>query len=386
MCLKYYIGHSACNHYEYLGSHHCSTARPCELDTQHFHYIDDSFPIPWPSSLQFGSQTERSSLACSTCAAKHCGKVDPDEVPVQFYSPTNNVRIKETQPTDYLSPFRVVQVEPNEIQIDGEESEGSGDSYNYDYKSLSDAEEDELDRKDQQDGSAETDNEGHDEMHSDFPHVQPQYTPHHRAHQLHLCPFPSPGFAPAAYAFGNYPYPYYPSSHITHLAPPSVFFMPHWHGGMSSLSSPVLSFASPSCRDDQPPSHMSLLAQDVGPTVAQQHPVTPPPTPPTGPKTLLPPHHTPPFIVGTMTDAYVRMEVARRKRVMRAMRDRARRRARIPSQDTLPTRSMALTDFMVNKRQKKEHYEGEEMSGAVVENTWSSLPFAEEGSDTKQRV
>lgn len=135
MCLKYFIGHSTCDHHEYLGSHHCSL-RPCDLDTQHFHYIQDDFPVPWPKELA----AEQGPLACKICASEQCGKLDPDETPVQSYAPTNNFQVKEIRPTGHTLPVSVMRVENDdtttESSIASDDSEGS---FDYDYKSLSDA-------------------------------------------------------------------------------------------------------------------------------------------------------------------------------------------------------------------------------------------------------
>ncbi|KAJ4382249.1 hypothetical protein N0V86_002582 [Didymella sp. IMI 355093] len=139
MCLKYFIRHSTCDHHEYLGSHHCSL-RPCDLDRQHFHYLEDNFPIPWPEDLQ----AERAALACKICATKQRNELEPDEAPVRSYAPTNNFQVKEIRPIGYTLPVNVIRVAEDDMTKESTtEDEDSDDSFDYDYKSLSDADDEE---------------------------------------------------------------------------------------------------------------------------------------------------------------------------------------------------------------------------------------------------
>ena len=371
MCLKYFVGHSTCDHHQYLGSHHCRTT-PCNFNKQHFHYIEDSFPIP--SSLD--CQAERSALACKTCAAKHRDRLDPDEIPVQYYPPPNNFDTKELRPTGYPLPVKVVKAKPD--GMNNEVSENCEYDYDYDYKSLSDADEEEWNTVEEQ---GETMNVGaeHDEilaqMHRNFVQNQLKDLPNYLSQRRQILPFVPPGLTPEVYTRGNYLH--YPMPHMAYLAPSSVPSIPRWHGGLPALSSVHIM--------PMPTSHKGLQAASppvqkdnvVSTTAAalQQRPGIAPPTPSMHP---LPPRPPPPFIVGSITDAYLRIEAAKR----RHMRGRARR-AQSSLRDALPARSMALTDFIVYKRARKMHYRDVDATKDVELDTWSSLPFADDESDAE---
>ncbi|KAF3050199.1 hypothetical protein E8E11_007858 [Didymella keratinophila] len=335
MCLKYFVGYSACDHHEYLGSHHCSL-RPCDLDTQHFHYIEDGFPIPWPEALK----AERGALACKTCASEQCDKLNPDETPVQSYAPTNNIQVKEIRPTGYALPVFVIRVEKGDVTADSTtESDESDDSFDYDYKSLSDADEEEwsIPRTGY--------NEAHDEVlaqrHRENLQTQLRELPNYLMQQQQDLPFVPPGLTPEAYTTENYLR--YTMPYTGYLAPPTVLSTPPWHGGMVSPSSVPTQPTSARPDDSSPQLLPASTAKNADkhttPASLLQDPATPPPTPP---MYLLPPRPTPPFIVGSITDAYMRIEAAKRRHV----RERVRRQ-RSSLQDALPARKMALTDFMI---------------------------------------
>lgn len=373
MCLKYFIGHSTCDHREYLGSHHCSM-KPCDLDTQHFHYIEDDFPVPWPEDTQF----EQIALACKICASKQRDKVDPDETPVHPYPPTNDFQVKEIQPTGYLLPTKVVRAEAGDVMTEcTTESEDSDDSFDYDYKSLSDADDKEwsIQKETAQDPEVHMDHQATAQRHHEYLQSQLRDLPNYLQRQF--LPFVPPGFTPEGYGTGNYLH--YPMPHVGYLAPPSVLSIPPWHRGMPSLSS--IPDKAPSTRPDDSPLGLlpAFIPEDADkpttPAMLPQRLATPPPTPPMHP---LPPRPAPPFIVGTITDAYLRMEAAKRRHI----RERVRRQ-KSSLRDALPVRSMALTDFMVEKRAQRGHHKDVDAPEDMGMNPWLSLPFAGESSDTE---
>ncbi|KAJ4412176.1 hypothetical protein N0V91_000644 [Didymella pomorum] len=371
MCLKYFFGHSTCDHHEYLGSYHCSL-RPCDLDAQHFHYIEDDFPVPWPEALT----AERGATACKICANEQCDKLDPNEAPVQSYTPTNNFQIKVIRPTGYALPMSVIRVDENDVTTESStESDDSDDSFDYDYKSLSDADEKEWSIP--RTGYREAHDEVLAQRHRENLQTQLRELPNYLMQQQQNLPFVPPGLTPKAYTTGDYVH--YPMPHLGYFAPPTVLSIPPWHGGMASLSS-VLTRPTSARPDDSSPQLLSASIPNKQPqgydTPASllQGPATPPSTPPIHP---LLPRPAPPFIVGSITDAYLRMEAAKR----RHMRERARRQ-RSSLQEALPARKMALTDFMVKKRPQRAHHRE---AGVLVDlgvNAWSSLPFAGEELDT----
>jgi hypothetical protein len=369
MCLKYSVGHSTCNHHEYLGSHHCSL-RPCDLDTQHFHYIKDDFPVPQPEA----SNAARGALACKICANEQFDKLDPDEVPVQSYAPTNNFHVKEIRPTGYTLPVCVIRVEEDDATTESTtESDDSDDSFDYDYKNLSDADEEEWSIPGT--GYDEAREEVLAQRHREHLQTQLRDLPIYLMQQQQNLPFVPPGLTEEAYAAGSYLH--YPMPHMGYLASPAVLSIPPWHGGMASPSSVPIQPASARPDDSSPQLLSASIPKNADehttPALLLQRPATPPPTPPMEP---LPPRSTPPFIVGSITDAYLRMEAAKR----RHMRERVRRQ-RSSLQDALPTRKMALTDFMV-KRPQRGHRREADVSVDLGVDAWSSLPFAGEGLDT----
>lgn len=296
--------------------------------------------------------------------------LDPDEVPVQYYPPTDGFDVSSSVPKNHSLP---------ETKSSGSHEHDDFD-YNYDYKALSDADEEEWSVQNERDRSARpfvARDEINVQMHPSFVCGEIQELPHCFTQPWQFVPFGTPGLAPVAYAMGQYPY--YPVSRGAHLTQSSAPLLPYWHGGVSSLySMPSMSPLSRIDKDSLQPT-LSPVLGTVAPTLLLQYPETPPPTPPTRPRDALPPPPVPPFIVGTVTDAYLRMEAARR----RHMRERARRRARPLYRDTLPARSMALTDFVVGKRHQKVHFKGIDTSEGEESDSWSSLPFASDDPDTK---
>lgn len=334
MCLKYFVGYPGCNHHEYVGSHHCSGLRSCDLDAQQFHYMKDDFPVPWPPNLQPIFQSSQGSLTCNICTSGSHNALDPDgETPVQYYPPTTG--------------FDVTKVDSTSYSQSGDKSMDDDKGYNYDYKALSSADSDEWllgpEEPDQSTEPSSVHDDNTDQKHGDLVNAQLRELPTHLAHQQSFVPFVQPGPAPGLYAMGHYPHQ--PMPHTAHPTPPSIFNPPYWDGGVSpfyplppnNLSSyPDFS----SLQLSQP-----LVQEAAASAVIAQHPATPPLTPLTGPKQSCQSHTVPPFIVGTVTDAYLRIEAAREKH----MRERGRRRLRRSSRGTPPTRRMALTEFVVEK-------------------------------------
>ncbi|KAF9697085.1 hypothetical protein EKO04_004629 [Ascochyta lentis] len=302
MCLKYFIGYTTCEHNEYLGSCDCSDI-PCDLDKQQFYYMYDNFPthLPLESSASDSVLSDTGAFACSTCAAEHSVQLDPDEVPVQYYAPTND----------------------SHIEAVGLEDENRDYDFDFDYKSLSAADEEEWGAMDEQ-------------IHGVFGpsmscHVQQQRVfeqeriarqrsnlPDYLAQQWQHWSFVLPGPSPVGYAMGSYAY--YPKPHTGYMAAPPVQPVPQWRGDVTVPSNAALL-----PRPNNPPSPPM-----PSPTVDDAAKPTAPAPCPTGPRR--PP--TPPYIVGGMTDAYLRIEAARR----RQMRERARRAASSRLRNALPAK------------------------------------------------
>lgn len=384
MCLKYFVGHTTCEHYEYLGSHHCSL-RPCSLDAQHFHYIYDDFPIPRsPDSVTIGPATDVCILACNSCAAEHPNKLDPDEAPVQYYPPTNNYNVEEVRPTGHVLPINVVRVQTENVKETRTKLDYNNDNnndYDYDYKSLSDSEDDDWD---------ETGVQSNHVFDADLPHrfieeqLERMLVREQMAEQLsnlqnyvvqqsQPLPFVLPGLTPAAYAMGHYMH--YLMPHRSYLAPPSMLTMPFWHGFAPALSSMESRSVVPHPSSPWSPPTLGNTVVSNTPATPQVQPVTPPPTPPNHP---LPRCPTPPYIVGSITDAYLRMEAAKH----RHRRSRGRR-LQSSLREALPTRSASLANFMVQKRAQRSRRQIDADVNVDVEvDVCSGLPFAIEESDT----
>jgi hypothetical protein len=331
MCLKYFIGYSGCNHYEYLGSHHCSLT-PCDLDGQQFHYLEDDFPVPWPPNVQSIFQPDQGSLTCNICTSGHYNALDPDgEAPVQYYLPTTGIDVTKLDSTSCSQSG-------DNIMDDDKE-------YDYDYKALSSADSDEWTLEQEPDQSTEpssVNDDIKDHKHGELVNAQLRELPNYLAHQQSFIQFVQPGPAPGLYAMGHYPHQ--PMPHTAHSTPPSTFNPPYWHGGISPFY-PVPNYLS--SVPDSSSLHLSrsLVQAAAASAAVAQHPATPPLTPPAGPKQSCPSNIVPPFIVGTVTDAFLRIEAARERHI----RERARRRTKRSSPGTLPTRRMALTEFVVGK-------------------------------------
>lgn len=361
MCLKYFVRHSTCDHHEYLGSHHCSL-RPCDLDTQHFHYIEDDFPVPWPEDLK----AERSALACKTCTIRQGDTPDLADAPVQSYAPTNDFQVKEVRPTGRILPVKVVRVEEDDETEPTTETQDSNDNFDYDYKSLSDADDEEWAEQTngrQNTGHDQTRDEALAQRHREYLQNQLRDLPNYLMQQQQFLPTVPHGMPLEAH--GTVSCFHYPMPPMGYFAPPPVHSMPPWHGGM--VSSVPNKAASTRPDDGSPQLLPAFIPQDADkhtvPAPLPQYPATPPPTPPM--------HPLPPFIVGSITGAYLRMEAAKR----RHLRERARRE-KSSLQDALPARRMALTEFMVKKRRGHNN--------ALEEvHAWSSLPFAEKELDSE---
>ncbi|KAJ4350753.1 hypothetical protein N0V95_004485 [Ascochyta clinopodiicola] len=109
-----------------------------------FYYIYDTFPLPLsPESSASDIISDTGALVCNTCAIQQSVQLDPDEVPVRYYAPTNNVYVEEVKPTEDAPPTRLVEIGPLEVEDDDRD-------YDYDYKSLSAADDEEWAANDEQ--------------------------------------------------------------------------------------------------------------------------------------------------------------------------------------------------------------------------------------------
>ena|SRR5690242_9317403 len=430
MCLKYFVEFASCDHGEYMGSHHCNDTTPCHILQQHFHYVQDNFAIPWSPDLPLDTQKERAAFACTTCANKHRDKLDPDKQPVKYQAPTNNFQVTEISPPGCtaLLPLRVVEVKAAEdfqveTKVSGTEdaqkktkqNEGSEDEYDYDYKALSDADNDEwstpqsrtpvetqkvhnelatFDQRDsnhdQRDGcpsyltqqrqpkpATENQTVHHSPTRldrSDYIQSQPNKPPSYFAQHTQAAPFVPLGYWLGSFTAGGWlPYPMPPF--MMQLAPLYGPMLPQWHAGMPSLSAASKGAntgpynSSPQPMPSRVPSH---AATPTIPAVLLRRPATPPST------ALLPCPRQAPFIVGTMTDAYLRTQAAGRRHV----RERTRH-ARPSLRDSLPTRNMALAEFVVNKRNRRGQSTSMDALAEVETDSWSSVTSAGEEWDAE---
>lgn len=430
MCLKYFVEFALCNHGEYMGSHHCNGTTPCDILQQHFHYVQDNFPIPWPPDMPLDTQNERAALACTTCANKHRDNLDPDKQPVKYMAPTNNFQVTEISPPDCNTslPLRVVKIKAAEdfqveTRVNGTEdvhkktkqNEGSEDEYDYDYKALSDADDDEwstpqsgtpvetqqvhnelatLDQRDcnqdQRDGcpsyltqqrqpkpATENQTVHHSPTRldqSDYIQSQPNKPHSYFAQHTQAAPFVPLGYWLGPFTSGSWlPYPMPPF--MMQLAPLHGPMLPQWHGGMPLLfaaskganTGPYNS--SPQPMPSPVPGHAAI---PTIPAVLPRPPAMPPST------ALLPCPRQAPFIVGTMTDAYLRIQAARR----RHLRERTQR-ARPSLRNSFPTRNMALAEFVVNKRNRRGQNISMNTLAEVETDSWSSLTSADEEWDAE---
>jgi hypothetical protein len=295
---------------------------------------------------------------------------------VQYYPPPNNFDTEELRPTGYPLPIKVVKARPD--GVNNAESEDCDYDYDYDYKSLSDADEEEWNTVEEHGETTNVDTENNEilaRMHRDFVQSQLKDLPNYLAERRQIPPFVPPRLTLEVYAIGNYVD--YPMSRMAYLAPPSMPSIPQWHGGMPALSSVHIMPmpTSPKALQAVLPPVQKDDAVSTSAAALRRRPDTPPPTSPMHP---LPPLLPPPFIVGSITDAYLRIEAAKR----RHMRGRARR-AKSSLRDALPARSMALTDFIVHKRARKAHYRNVDATEDVELDTWSSLPLAGDEWDTE---
>lgn len=357
MCLKYFVEHKTCEHHEYLGSHHCSIT-PCDLDVQHFYYIDDSFPVPLPSSLQPNSRTDWSVFACNACATKHSGKLDLDKVPVQYYPPTDGIDFEETRATGCTLPIGTIGTQM-------EEADEDDCDYDYDYKSLSDADEDEWSATEvryETTGLMDVSAKFLTLKHHEYFHQQLNSFSNYFVQQRQNLSFVPSGLTSETYAIGSYPH--YRIPHIADLVSPSMLSLPVWHGGLPALAAVHPSVLPPQPNDYPPIPTLSTTrsgAMKLKTSAAlQQHSATPP-------------CPTSPFIVGSMTDSYLRIEAFKR----RHERERERSRRGSPLlRDALPARSISLADLIKTKVQKGRLKDDACVTGAVHIDTWACLPFA----------
>lgn len=334
MCLKYFVGYPGCKHNEYIGSHHCSL-RPCDLDTQQFHHLEDDFPVPWSPNLQPIFQPGQGSLACKKCTSGHHNALDPDgETPVQYYPPTIGLD--------------VTKVDNTSCSQSGYKSVDDDKEYDYDYKALSSADSDEwLLGQEEPDQSTEPSSVHDDntDTHGDLVNAQLRELPTYLAHQQSFVPFVQPGPAPGLYAMGHYPHQ--PMPHTAQPTPAAIFnpLPPYWHGITAPLYPAPPKYLSSYADSSSLQLSQSLVQEAAASAGVALHPATPPLTPPVEPGQSYASRTVPPFIVGTVTDAFLRIEAAREKH----MRERTQRRTKKSSRGTPPTRRMALTEFVVEK-------------------------------------
>ncbi|KZM18276.1 hypothetical protein ST47_g10550 [Ascochyta rabiei] len=357
-------------------------------NVQQFYYIYDTFSLPLsPESSASDLVSDTGALACNTCATQQNVQLDPDEVPVQYYVPTNKLHIEEVRPTGYALLTRSGEVEP--VKVDDNDCDCD---YDCDYKSLSAADDEEWDVKDEQIHDDINNSVGYDAQEQrafEQEQVARQLSslPNHLAQQRQQWSFVPPGLSRDVYTMGSYGY--YPIPHMAYLTAPSVLPVPNGRGEVTGTST-AYSAALPT-RPTKPPS-APMLPPTVGDSAK---PTTS--TSPTIPAKCLtgsrrPP--TPPSIVGCVTDAYPRIEAAKNRHMReRARRTRSSQQDELPAKretllagrDTLPDRSMSLADCVVTKRKKrvgqKEQYRSDNM-GEVNVDAWSSLSIVGKEPDT----
>lgn len=384
MCLKYYVRYRTCDHHEYLGSHHCSLM-PCDLDKQHFHYFYDDFPVPQPQEgLTEESVSDKITLTCKTCAMTNGIKLDPDELPVQYYPPTKNFTIEERRPTGRALPVNIIRAE-NKSEP---ESDCDCDyEYDNDYKSLSAADDQEWDETDEE-TDEETDHVdyarlGYEEALTQRALMQAKVVkqasnwPNHLVQQWHTLPF-----VPLGPAAGRYPMSNNLHYHqqMGYLAPPWMPSLTPCYGYVPAPSS-VHKTAAPSgasnpCLAPMPWPTLGDTGKPTIPAVLPERPATPPPTPPLDTRPHCP---RPPFIVGSLTHAWSRIEAAKH----RHLRYRARR-AKASRQDGLSSKRVSLGEFVVEKRNQKGRQRAVvDVAEDLEIGIWPILPFASEASDVE---
>ncbi|KAF3007511.1 hypothetical protein E8E13_005723 [Curvularia kusanoi] len=295
-------------------------------------------------------------------------------LPVGYYPPIQGIEVANAEPEPEPEP------EPERCLSCGTDSKDNKDSYNCDYKALSNADEDEWStgeerNRDQESQSVHDDTP--DQLHTESISNQLRHLPQYLEQRQQTLSSIPPGFTSDAYALGHHSHNLL--AHIADLAPPSALHPPYWHANLSPLYR-VPSIPSPSRTDDYTPQfHRPATQEAATSTLEPQHPATPLLTPPTGPRHSLTPRSftprpTPPFVVGTVTDAFLRVEAAR----TRHWRERARRPIKPFFPDTLPVRSMALEDFMVDRTQKRAQPGGAGASPVLEDDAQSGLSLTDE--------
>ena len=353
-----------------MGGHSCSP-RPCDLSAQQFYHLEDDFPVPWPPGLQPILQPGQGSLACKKCTSGHHNALDPDgETPVQYYPPTIGLDVTKVDSTSCSQSV--------------DKSMDDDKEYDYDYKALSSADSDEwLLEQEEPDQSTEP-SSVHDDItdrtHGDLVNAQLKELPTYLAHQQSFVPFVQPGPAPGLYAMGHYPHQ--PMPHTEHPTPAAIFNPPYWHGSMSPFYPGPPNFLASYADSSSLQLGRSLVQEAAASAGVALHPATPPLTPPVGPKDSYPSRTVPPFIVGTVTDAFLRIEAARE----RHMREGTRRRTKKSPRGTPPTRRMALTEFVVEKGIGRAPSKDTATSEVLETDTGSSLPVVDEDWETERET
>jgi hypothetical protein len=132
MCIQFFLEYQHCSHHHYLGEQHCSDSLLCVRNAPLIYRLRHTNAAPGPPPSQPSDPSVSYPLTtCEICLSTLGEQLDPEQVPVQYYPPSNNFDVKLRQDAAF---GRFVRVEEDrsdakslsDIDSDDEDCDASG--------------------------------------------------------------------------------------------------------------------------------------------------------------------------------------------------------------------------------------------------------------------
>jgi hypothetical protein len=132
MCIQFFLEYQHCSHYHYLSEQHCSDSLLCVRNAPLIYRLRHTNAAPGPPPSQPSDPSVSYPLTtCEICLSTLGEQLDPEQVPVQYYPPSNNFDVRLRQDAAF---GRFVRVEEDrsdakslsDIDTDDEDCDAGG--------------------------------------------------------------------------------------------------------------------------------------------------------------------------------------------------------------------------------------------------------------------
>jgi hypothetical protein len=134
MCIQFFLEYQHCSHHHYLGEQHCSDSLLCVRNAPLIYCLRHTSAAPGPPPSQPSDPSVSYPLTtCETCLSTLGEQLDPEQVPVQYYPPSNNFDVRLRQDAAFGRFVRVEQDRSDakslsDIDSDEEDCDAGGGS------------------------------------------------------------------------------------------------------------------------------------------------------------------------------------------------------------------------------------------------------------------